>query len=290
MANNRQPSALSMTVDDVALQYLLYNGNTPAIVLQHATGFLPWLWHPIARRLCPVHQVVAPYFCDHRPSDIEKGGLSWIKLAEDLFNLCSRLNLKKPVMVGHSMGATVMTLAEALFGPFAAGLVLFEPIFLPQDYYNLNAQLEDHPLAAKSIKRRNTWKDHAEAKAYLKTKKLFRFWDEEILDLYLAHGMVEAGAGRGLELTCPPTEEAALFLGGNLYDPWPMLADISCPVLICEGENSGNSDFFKFKKVADTVPRGSYRLIREAGHLIPMEKPEETFSIISRFVRTIVTP
>lgn len=273
-----------MTVGDVELQYLLYAGKTPAIVLQHATGFLPWLWHPIARRLAGDHQVVAPYFCDHRPSDIAKGGLSWIKLAEDLFNLCTRLNLKNPIMVGHSMGATVMTLAEALFGPFTAGMILFEPIFLPQDYYNLNVQLEDHPLAVKSIKRRNTWQDHVEAKAYLKTKTLFRYWDEEMLDLYLKHGMVETKPGQGLELACPPTEEAALFLGGNLYDPWPMLAKITCPVLVCEGENSENRDFTDFKKVANTLPKGAYRLVHDAGHLIPMEKPEETFSIISRFV------
>lgn len=185
------------------------------------------------------------------------------------------------------MGATVMTLAEALFGPFAAGMVLFEPIFLPQDYYTLNVQLEDHPLAVKSIGRRNTWQDHAEAKAYLKTKKLFRYWDEEMLDLYLAHGMVAAKPGQGLELDCPPTEEAALFLGGNLYDPWPLLTQITCPVLVCEGEDSGNSDFTNFRKVADTLPGGAYYLVHETGHLIPMEKPEETFSIITRFIRSI---
>jgi pimeloyl-ACP methyl ester carboxylesterase len=57
--------------------------------------------------------------------------------------------------------------------------------------------------------------------------------------------------------------------------------------MVCEGEDSGNSGFTDFKKVADSIPGGTYHLVHKAGHLIPMEKPEETFSIISRFTRSI---
>src|SRR5208337_3491529 len=93
MSNNRMPKVLTQDIGDADLSYLLYEGEGPPIVLLHATGFLPWLWHPIARELAPGRQVIAPYFCDHRESDPEKGGLNWLTVAQDLAELCKRLGL-----------------------------------------------------------------------------------------------------------------------------------------------------------------------------------------------------
>lgn len=284
-----QPKALTHLIGGLELQYLLYEGGDLTLILQHATGFLPWLWHPIARQLSETHTVVAPYFCDHRPADLEKGGQNWVKLAEDLHHLIKGLHISAPIMVGHSMGATVMTLTQALFGAPAVGMILIEPIFLPHHYYTLSARLEDNPLASKSIRRRRQWQDRADARAYLKTKALFAHWDEEMLDLYLDHGMLESESGGGLELTCAPEGEAAIFLGSNLYDPWPMLGKITCPVLVLEGEQSENKTLIDLKKAAATFPNGSYRLIKDAGHLIPMEKPRETTAIIREFIRILTS-
>ena len=287
MPEPAQPRALTYPIGDLELPYLIYEGGDPTVILQHATGFLPWLWHPIARQLSGAHTVVAPYFCDHRPPNLDKGGQSWAKLAEDLQHLIKGLHIKTPVMAGHSMGATVMTLTEALYGPLAAGLVLIEPIFYPRDYYTLSARLEDHPLASRSLRRRRRWQDRKDARAYLKTKALFANWDEEMLDLYLDHGMVEKETGSGLELTCAPEEEAAIFLGSMLRDPWPLLEKITCPVLVLEGERSQNRTLIDLQKAAATLSKGTYRLIKDAGHLIPMEKPQQIIAIIKEFMATL---
>jgi pimeloyl-ACP methyl ester carboxylesterase len=278
------PQILSVNIGDTDLPYLYYHGKGSAVIMLHATGFLPWLWHPIARELSGEYRVIAPYFCDHRDTDPIMGGLSWMKLAEDLCQFCERLNIASPVLVGHSMGATVMAIAEATHGPRAAGMILIEPIFLPQDFYNLKIRVDDHPLASKSIRRRNFWEDSSAAKAYLKGKGMFKQWDEEFLDLYIQHGLVEGETG-GLELTCSPEKEASLFMGGMGYDPWPMLPKITCPTLVLEGENSENRQFIDLKTGAAKLPNGTYRLIAEAGHLIPMEKPKETIQIISDFLQ-----
>ena len=135
MSKDHMPRVLTQDIGDADLSYLLYEGEGPPLVLLHATGFLPWLWHPIARKLAPEWRVIAPYFCDHRISDPEKGGLNWLTIAQDLANLCKGLGLEKPAMAGHSMGATIITIANACFGLDARGLVLFEPIFLPENFY-----------------------------------------------------------------------------------------------------------------------------------------------------------
>ncbi|HEY5531180.1 MAG TPA: alpha/beta hydrolase [Candidatus Anoxymicrobiaceae bacterium] len=279
------PKILSQDIGDVELQYLHYQGDGPTVVMLHATGFQPWLWHPIARELAGNFRVIAPYFCDHRVFDPEHGGLSWLLLADDLAALIDRLGITKPLIVGHSMGATVASITEVLKGPIASRMVLIEPIFLPSEYYGLDITVEQHPLASKSIRRRSGWSDEAEVRDYFRSKKLFMNWDEEMLDIYLEHGMTRADNG-ALTLACSPNREAALFMGGMEKDPWPLLERISCPVLLIEGENSENMLAIDLERAASIIPRANLRVIPGAGHLVPMEKPRELLALILEFFGT----
>jgi pimeloyl-ACP methyl ester carboxylesterase len=278
-----QPEILIQSIGDADLRYLSYDGDGPPMIFLHATGFFPWLWHPIARELTPAYRIIAPYFCDHRESDPEKGGLNWVILARDLASFCKVLSIENPFLVGHSMGATVSTMASTLFGLKAKGIILIEPIFLPQVLYTLSLKVEDHPLASKAVKRTNGWSDTEEAFVYLKSRNFFKNWDKEMLEIYINHGMVPGETG-GLQLACSPRKEASLFMGGLQYDPWPLLPEISCPTLILEGETSENRLYIDLKKVMSLIPHASYMLINHSGHLIPMEKPKELTNIIKNFL------
>ncbi|HQP50173.1 MAG TPA: alpha/beta hydrolase [Spirochaetota bacterium] len=279
-----KPVVQSIIVGNTEMQYLDYGSKGPVIIMMHATGFLPWLWHPIARELSDEYRVIAPYFCDHRFAEPEEGGLSWMLMAEDLCEICKTLAIDRPYLVGHSMGATVMALANSIHHTSAEKMVLIEPIFLPQEIYRMDISVEQHPLASKSIKRRNSWDTRDDARTYLKSKKLFMKWDDEMLDLYINYGMVPGETG-GLQLACHPRREAALFMGGSHYDPWPVLEKISCPVLVVEGESSENRAFIDLKKAAAMIPRGSYTLVPDAGHLIPMEQPATVVNLIREFFK-----
>jgi lipase len=74
-------------------------------------------------------------------------------------------------------------------------------------------------------------------------------------------------------------------MGGMKNNPWPMFPWMACPVLILEGETSENRLYTKLEKASSLMPRGSYALIKEAGHLIPMERPKEVAPIILKFFR-----
>ena len=161
-------------------------------------------------------------------------------------------------------------------------MVLIEPIFLPEDLYRVKLPVEQHPLASKSIRRRDFWHTRDEAADYLKSRKLFEKWDGEVLDLYLRYGFVSSDSG-GYTLSCSPRREASLFMGGQHYDPWPILVTIICPVLVVEGGESENRPFIDLKKAASLLRDGHYRLMEGAGHLIPMERPGEVESIIRDF-------
>lgn len=277
-----RPEVITLPVGSIEIQYLQYPGEGPPLLLLHATGLLPWLWHPIARALSSKYRVIAPYFCDHRESDPEEGGLSWTLLAKDLSDLCKSLSLERPYLVGHSMGATVVAIAHAAEGLDAEKIVLIEPIFLPQFIYKSGLTVEQHPLASRSIKRRNAWNDEPEARSYLHSKKMFEKWDGEMMDLYVQYGMVSGEQG-GLVLACHPRHEASLFMGGAHFDPWPLLGAIRCPVLVLEGENSENRAFINLPDIAARIPRGRYRLVNDAGHMVPQERPSEIAAILDEF-------
>jgi lipase len=280
------PEIRSQDIGDAEIQYLHYPGEGPAVIMLHATGFLPWLWHPIARELAGDYRIIAPYFCDHRVFDPEQGGLSWLLLTDDLVALITGLGLTMPGVVGHSMGATIASMAEALKGPLASRMLLIEPILLPSDFYKIDLTVEQHPLASRSIRRRNGWRDSDEAREYLVGKDLFKNWDPEMLDLYLQHGMSAAG-GEELTLACSPKREAALFMGGMVQDPWPLLEKISCPVLLVEGEKSENRLVIDLERASSVIPDADLKQVAGAGHLVPMEKPQETLALIRDFFRPL---
>ena len=240
----------------------------------------------MAQELARSFQVIAPSFCDHRQADPNNGGLRWTTLAEDTVRLCEVLRLNKPFLVGHSMGATVLMLAHARHGLPAAGMVLIEPILLPAEFYQLQITLEQHPFAAKAVKRTNFWRDRAEAKSYLHSRPLFQEWDEEMVELYLNHGMAEAKNG-GLQLVCSPEQEASLFMGGIQFDPWPWLPKVSCPVLLLEGGKSERRGMIDFQRMRSLLPNCEYRLIEQAGHMLPMERPGEVTRLVGDFFRPL---
>src|SRR5208337_2257477 len=77
------PELKMQDVGGAELPYLYYEGEAPQILFAHATGFLPWLWHPIIEEIVTPNQAWVPYICNYRECDPEKGGLAWGIIAED---------------------------------------------------------------------------------------------------------------------------------------------------------------------------------------------------------------
>jgi pimeloyl-ACP methyl ester carboxylesterase len=87
-----------------------------------------------------------------------------------------------------------------------------------------------------------------------------------------------------MRLTCTPESEAAMFMGGWSRDPWPLLPNIKCPVLVIEGEKSPNIGLVNIQRAVSLLPKGIYGSVAEAGHLIPMQKPAEIAGIVKKFI------
>ena len=285
---SKMPELRSQDVGGAELPYLFFEGeaSAPPMVFIHATGFMPWLWQPIIEEFVSPGNVWAPFICNYRQCDPEQGGLEWNIVAQDLASFCRAQRIQQPLLIGHSMGATVSTMAFNLSGLNPRGMVLIEPIFLPEMFYGANITVKDHPLAAKAIRRKNHWNNEEEAMSYLKSRSLFDGWDERVFQLYIKYGMQKQKEG-SLTLTCAPESEAAMFMGGRKTNPWPLLGEITCPVLIVEAEESENKQFVDIKKMMTLLKRGEYKSVAGAGHLIPMQKPKVIAEIIKEFSKQI---
>jgi len=120
-------------------------------------------------------------------------------------------------------------------------MILIEPIFLPEEFYAMDIKLKDHPLASQSIKEKTAGKMKRRF-GISEVKIAICGWDEQMLHFYLQYGMEKQQEGE-LKLTCSPRNEAALFMGGKSTNPWPLLKQLTCPVLVVEGEKSANKTF-----------------------------------------------
>jgi len=279
----KEPEIITLNNGNSSIKYLYYHGQGPAVVLYHATGFNPWMWHPIALQLSLSNPVLVPFYCDNRSGDPYDGGVKWYDLAQDLCDMCALLDLKQPYMVGHSMGAAVMTIAGFLNPGYCRSMLLIEPIYLPEQIYGMERTVDAHPLASKSIKRKNSWKNRDDVESYLMSKKMFSSWDREMLELYIKHGFIESEDGN-LRLACHPTKEAAYFMGSSYFNPWDHMAELECPVYLLEGAESGNKSFVDLKRAASEFPMGRFQSISGAGHMVPMEKPNEVVLLVRRFI------
>ncbi len=272
----------SVSIIDAEIEYLTYGQSGPHVVMLHATGSIPWLWQPVAVRLSERFRVVAPAMYNHRQTDPEKGGLGWLDLARDLKKLTETLGLGKSLFVGHSMGAAVIMLAHTVLGMPVEKMVLIEPVFFPEAFYTFEMKLQQNPMAARAIKRRNHWPDRATVREDFLSKPFFQNWDEEVLSLYVTHGTTP-DKGSGFRLACSPQQEAALFMGGNQHDPWPELPKVACPSMVVEGQVSDHRHIIDLQKVTNLIPQARYREVAGAGHLVPMEKPLEVMQLIQSF-------
>jgi pimeloyl-ACP methyl ester carboxylesterase len=59
-SSNHTPQIRLQNIADAELSYLLYEGEGPPLLFLHATGFPPWLWHPLARELADRYRILAP--------------------------------------------------------------------------------------------------------------------------------------------------------------------------------------------------------------------------------------
>lgn len=117
----------TVEVDGRLLALTEYPGKGPPLVVLHGIGSRDVSWWPVIDGLTPWFHLYVVDLRGHGASDKPDAGYDVADYADDLEGLLNTLELARPRIIGHSLGALVTIAWSARHPERAAALVLEDP-------------------------------------------------------------------------------------------------------------------------------------------------------------------
>lgn len=283
------PKSRFIHANDITLHLLDWGNNGPPLLLAHSTFLCARSWAPMVASLADRFHVMALDLRGHGDSDKPEEGYTWDLMAADLAGVMEALDLQDTLLVGHSRGGGVTILGAALQAHRVKSVVLIEPtIPFRRTADAPRGQNERAGLNDRARRRRAVWLDRQTIFDSYSQRDTFAGWRPEALWAYLDGGFRNREDGQ-VELKCTPEIEAAYYEATISVDPWEMVARMTFPVLLVAGETSwvagrGAAQVERFRSI---IPHVKYKVVQEAGHFIPQQKPEETARLVVQFAQEV---
>jgi pimeloyl-ACP methyl ester carboxylesterase len=257
--------------------------NENPILLLHANAYNPYMYDELVEALGNPY-VIAPMhrpLYDHRVTTIS----DWSIFADDLIVFMDSHNLKNLRVIGHSLGGIALWKASTKRPDLFKSLVLIDPVILPEDvvkwvkFLPFVLKKRIRPIIKIASNRRNHWPSREEAKTHLLTKKVFKKLKPSIFDSFIEKGLVEDVHNGGVKLAFPREWEAMIYASPE--NTWKWAPKARLPITIIKAENSDIITQTTWQLMKDTYSN-NYNLLemKEVGHLIPFEKPQELAMMI----------
>ncbi|NYE27511.1 pimeloyl-ACP methyl ester carboxylesterase [Rhodanobacter sp. K2T2] len=239
-------------------------GDLPLVFL-HYWGGSHKTWRHVVDKLSGSYRTITT---DHRGwgvSDAPVSGYGFADLAADAESVINALNLKKYVLVGHSMGGKVAQLIASRRPAGLAGLVLVAPspppaVVLPQEMAE------------------------AMAGAYLTAESVGATIDHVLTGRVLSvedRAQVIEDSLRGA-----PQAKVAWPRATILEDISAQVHAINVPTLVIAGELDKVDSVEMLKShLLPHIAHAQMEVLAGTGHLSPLESPAEVANLITEFVR-----
>ncbi|HHX64857.1 MAG TPA: alpha/beta hydrolase [Chloroflexi bacterium] len=119
-----------VTANGIRIHYYRTGGDKPSVLLAHGVTDNGLCWRPVAEILQADYDVIMVDARGHGLSEATPDGYRYEVLAADLVGVARALDLQRPALVGHSMGAATVAEAVALSSGLARCVVLEDPPWL----------------------------------------------------------------------------------------------------------------------------------------------------------------
>jgi N-formylmaleamate deformylase len=262
-----------VAVGDLRLHYTRTGGPGPVVVMAHGITDNGLCWSRVARRLEATHDVIMYDARGHGLSDAPADGYSYDDHSRDLAGFIAALDLDRPVVLGHSMGAGTALLAAAHYPDRVGAIILEDPALRTGELLTPEA-IADHV---------QMYADHISGYAAPTREELLAgvrqrcpAWSEEELAPWADAKKQVKPQVVGLIRSGAPDWQAAL-------------PAISCPILLITADPELGSIVTPevAAQAADMWQCGQVVHIPGAGHSIHRDQFEPYMAAVATFLRCI---
>lgn len=257
------------------------------VLFAHANGFPPSTYHALLTQLGKDCHILAPHLrplwqtlSEFRSQASERS--IWHQMAEDQNAFIEAHDLAPVTYIGHSMGANVGVLAANLKPHLYKQLILVEPVFLRKKIFRLirfapNFLIKRAPIVAKALGRPDRFESLQSAFDFHRSKRVFSGLTDEVLWHYINAAIVPDED----EVTLLYTKYWEALMYASVPNVWPYLKQCKVPISVLRGELSDTVDDVAWKrwrrlKPKTLLPQHTRAInFADAGHLLPLEKPQE---------------
>ena len=253
--------------DTVTLSFSEAGQGTP-VVLLHGFPLSSAIWHEQRQRLSDRFRVITPDLRGHGRSPAPSGVYEMELLARDVLAMLDALDIKKAVIIGHSMGGYV-TLAAWKLAPerfLSLGLIASQA----------GADTEE----GRQNRRKLEQKVAAEGSKVVADAMLGKLFAP---DLPAEAPIIDAV--RQLILNTAPVGIIGSLEGMAVRpDSSALLPEISVPMLVLAGAKDQIIAPDKAKAMADASKTATMTMVADAGHMPMLEQPDATATALLKFL------
>lgn len=274
---NNQPNVVSN------IPFHDFGGQGKIIHFAHANGYPPEGYQNFIDPFLEKHNVIAskwrPLWGDQSPKPIK----SWNTFADDLIQFMDEQGLKNVIGMGHSMGGTISVIAALRRPDLFEKLILIDPVIFPKKLLFFTTLLPQSilkkivPIAKKSSKRRDQWDSKNEVYQLWRKKRVFKKFSDDVLKTFVEHAIIPSANGK-MTLAYSKEWETQVYITAPYI--FSKMIKMKTPLTVIRGEFTDVllPSFWKHWK--QVQPDAELIDFKDAGHLIPMEYPNELANLI----------
>jgi pimeloyl-ACP methyl ester carboxylesterase len=256
----------------IRLHYTRTGGAKPPIVLAHGFSDDGLCWTPVAQALAADYDVIMVDARGHGLSDAPADGYGLAEHAADLAGVIAALGLRRPAVLGHSMGAGTALVLAGLYPDLPSAILLEDPPAWWAPTLELPAVAEDR------VAQRRRWIDELKGKTR-----------EELIAAQRAQqpGWSEAELGPWADAKLRFNLHA-MNLDPNASLDWPStLRRISCPALLIAADPALGAIITdeSAASLRSLVPQLRVTRIAAAGHNIRRDQFDRYMEVVRAFLR-----
>ncbi len=261
--NNYSVNPKVKSIDGTDIVYTATGKGEPTLVFVHGWSCDKSYWSAQAEELSLKYRVVTIDLAGHGESGTERKNYTIQLFGEDVAAVVNELKATEVILVGHSMGGSVILEAAKLLGKKVIGLIGVDTF----------QSFTDNWTAEQKEKFLEPFGKDFKSTAFEFVKQMFPKEADELLLKKVADDMSSA----------PPAVAISAMRNLFFYNPLPTLAELDLPLI------SINCDMYplSLEENKKHVKSFSFKMMKGVGHFLMLERPAEFNKLLVETIQEI---